>query len=147
MDDPKQELVRGWLIKSQHDLATARKAAADPDPYLDTAIYHCQQAAEKAVKAFLVFRDQRFEKIHDVRLLIETAGKLEPKLSAWLDTGERLTPYAIAFRYPGETLEPDREEFEQAFQDAEGLCNFVLSLLPSEVHPGSSAEDKTAPSE
>ncbi len=42
MDEAKRELVRGWLVKAQHDLATARKAAAEPDPYLDTTIYHCQ---------------------------------------------------------------------------------------------------------
>ncbi|MEK7329019.1 MAG: HEPN domain-containing protein, partial [Chloroflexota bacterium] len=64
MEEAKQQLVQNWLIKAQHDLATARKLSDGPDPYLDTAIYHCQQAAEKAVKGFLVFRDQRFEKVH-----------------------------------------------------------------------------------
>lgn len=49
----RQELARNWLIKAQHDLAAARKLCADPDPYLDVAIYHCQQAAEKTVKGFL----------------------------------------------------------------------------------------------
>jgi len=55
MDEATLELVRGWLVKAQHDLASARKLATDPDPYLDTAVYHCQQAAEKAVKGLLVF--------------------------------------------------------------------------------------------
>jgi HEPN domain-containing protein len=27
------------------------------EPYLDTAVYHCQQAAEKAIKAYLTYRD------------------------------------------------------------------------------------------
>ena len=45
MDETKRQLVRGWLVKAQHDLATADKLAAGPDPYLDTAIYHTQQAA------------------------------------------------------------------------------------------------------
>jgi HEPN domain-containing protein len=49
----KLELVRNWLIKAQHDLAAARKLALSPDPYLDVAVYHCQQAAEKAIKGFL----------------------------------------------------------------------------------------------
>ena len=50
MDEAKRDLVRSWLTKAQHDLASSRKLSADPDPYLDTAIYHCQQAAEKVVK-------------------------------------------------------------------------------------------------
>jgi HEPN domain-containing protein len=46
----KLELVRNWLIKAQRDLAAARKLATSPDPYLDVAAYHCQQAAEKVTK-------------------------------------------------------------------------------------------------
>ncbi|MBI3242452.1 MAG: HEPN domain-containing protein [Chloroflexi bacterium] len=116
MEEAKQQLVQNWLIKAQHDLATARKLSVGPDPYLDTAIYHCQQAAEKAVKAFLVFRDQRFEKVHDVRLLIEIAAMLESSLLPWLDTGERLTPYATAFRYPGEILDRIRMSLMRRLQ-------------------------------
>lgn len=49
MDDPKIELVQSWLTKARNDLGSARRLASDPDPYLDIAIYHCQQAAEKAL--------------------------------------------------------------------------------------------------
>lgn len=42
MDEARRRLIQGWLIKAQHDLATARKLAQDPNPLLDTAIYHCQ---------------------------------------------------------------------------------------------------------
>ena len=49
----KLELVQNWLIKAQHDLAAARKLSVGPDPYLDVAVYHCQQAAEKAVAVLL----------------------------------------------------------------------------------------------
>jgi HEPN domain-containing protein len=135
MDEAKRALVQSWLIKAQRDLIAARKLSADPDPYLDSAIYHCQQAAEKAVKGFLVFHDQRFEKTHDIQVLISLAMPFEAGFSLWLDAGERLTPYATVFRYPGDILEPDREEFEQALKAADGLYTFVLSLLPKEVHP------------
>ena len=135
MDEAKRQLVQSWLIKAQHDLATARKLAADPEPYLDTAIYHCQQAAEKAVKGFLVFHDEEFEKTHNLPLLVTQATSTEAKFSERLDAAERLTPYATAFRYPGEVMEPDREEFDKALQAAEEFYTFVLSILPKEVHP------------
>lgn len=137
-DDLRHELVRGWLIKAQHDLAAASKLAADPDPYLDTAIYHCQQAAEKSVKGFLAFHDQRVVRTHDVRYLVTLAMPFDESLSACLASAERVTPYATAFRYPDEILEPDREEFEQALAAAEEICNSVLSALPERVHPTSS---------
>ena len=40
MDKATLELAGNWLLKAQRDLATARKLAAGPEPYLDTAIYH-----------------------------------------------------------------------------------------------------------
>lgn len=53
MDEAKKELVKSWLAKAQHDLGSAQLLANNANPYFDTAIYHCQQAAEKALKAFL----------------------------------------------------------------------------------------------
>ncbi len=137
-DELKDDLVRGWLIKSRHDLATAAKLAADPDPYLDTAIYHCQQAAEKAVKGLLAYHDQRVVRTHDVGYLVTLAIRFEESLRSCLESAERVTPYATAYRYPDEILEPDREEFEQALAAAEAICIGVLSVLPKKVDPTSS---------
>ncbi len=140
-DEIKRDLVRGWLIKAQHDLATASKLAADPDPYLDTAIYHCQQAAEKSVKGFLTFHDHRVVRTHDVRYLVTLAMPFNQSFSDCLDSAERVTPYATAYRYPDEILEPEQEEFEQALTAAEEICSFVLSALPEMVHPSSRDSD------
>ena len=131
----KLELVQSWLIKAQHDLAAARKLSTEPDPYLDVAIYHCQQAAEKAIKGFLVFHDQPFEKTHDIQVLITLALRHEAGFSNWLEAAVRLTPYATEFRYPSDLLEPDLDEFEQALEAASGLYNFTLSLLPPDLYP------------
>ncbi|MGH8604009.1 MAG: HEPN domain-containing protein [Gammaproteobacteria bacterium] len=67
-----------------------------PDVYLDVAIYHCQQAAEKALKALLVFHDQRFQKTHDLRVLVELARPFDATIDQCLGLAERLTPYATA---------------------------------------------------
>jgi HEPN domain-containing protein len=135
MDEPKRELVRNWLIRAERDLLAAQKLSAEPNPSLDTAIFHCQQAAEKAIKGFLVLHDKRFEKTHDITVLVNLAMPFNNGFSSWLDAGERLTPYAVAFRYPGDVLEPEQEEFDQALKAARGVYSFVLSLLPKEVHP------------
>jgi HEPN domain-containing protein len=137
MTEAKQELVQNWLTKAQQDLAVAHKLSSEPDPYLGAAIFCCQQAAEKAVKGFLVFYNQRFEKTHDIEALIAVAIPFEPNFSTWREIGARLTPYVAKFRYPGETMQPEPEEFQQALADAEGLYTFVLSVLPHGVHPPS----------
>ena len=46
MADNLARLTRDWLTKAAHDLQNARIVSAAPDGPLDTAIYHCQQAAE-----------------------------------------------------------------------------------------------------
>lgn len=46
-----------------------------------------------------------------------------------------LTPYASEFRYPGDVLDPTREQFDEALSAADSVWQFVLSVLPAEVHP------------
>jgi len=49
-----------------------------------------------------------------------------------MDAAIALTPYATAYRYPGESavLEPFRDEFDEVLQFAEQLVAFVMSALP-----------------
>ena len=44
------------MEKARRDLASAIRLLDGEPPYLDTAVYHCQQAAEKALKGFLARR-------------------------------------------------------------------------------------------
>lgn len=43
----------GWIVSADTDLDAARRCVADP-PNVAVAAYHCQQAAEKLIKAVLV---------------------------------------------------------------------------------------------
>ena len=135
MSDPKRELVRSWLAKAQRDLASARALAAADPPLLDTAVYHCQQAAEKAIKAFLVFCDCEFGRVHDLEALVIAAAPFAAAFWDWADAARRLTPYVRIYRYPGYADEPTPPEFGEALEDAEGIFAFVLSLLPEDMHP------------
>lgn len=131
--DAKRSLVRNWIMKARRDLLSAKKLVRGKEPYFDTAIYHCQQLVEKVVKGWLVYNDIPFEKTHDLRLLVTQASDIEPKFNAWLDVAEQVSPYATAYRYPGEVLEPTEEEYLQAFKAASAFYEFVCSLLPPEV--------------
>lgn len=129
----KEELVKNWLIKAQHDLLAARKLSAGQEVYTDVAIYHCQQAGEKAVKGFLVLHDQEFPKTHDIRLLVQLAIRFNPNFQQCQEAAEILTPYATEFRYPGDILEPTPEEVLDALKKAEEVFNFVASMLSDEI--------------
>ncbi|MBK9006468.1 MAG: HEPN domain-containing protein [Anaerolineae bacterium] len=131
--DAKRTLTRKWVMKARRDLLSAKKLARGKDSYLDTAIYHCQQTAEKVIKGWLVYHDLSFEKTHDLRLLVTMASEVEPKFTSWFDVAEQVSPYATAYRYPGETLEPTEEEYQKAYKAASEFYQFVCSLLPAEV--------------
>jgi HEPN domain-containing protein len=64
------------------------------DGHLDAGIYHCQQAAEKALKGFLVFHEVSFEKIHDLGKIIEQTTKINPAF-AHLDTLKLALPKIV----------------------------------------------------
>ncbi len=138
MDEPaKLELVRDWLRRAGRDLAAARALAALSDPLLDAAIYHCQQAAEKALKGWLQLQDDPFPKTHDLEQLVGQAARLRAEFSEHLPAAAVLTPYASAFRYPGGAFEPmpSREEFDEALSHAQVIYDFVVARLPQEAQP------------
>ena len=137
MDEAKSELVRDWLTRASHDLAAAEKLSDPDDQLLDAAIYHCQQAAEKALKGWLQSQDAPFPKNHDLEELIARAAKLNADFQRLAAAAETLTPYVSAFRYPGgwEEPMPSREEFEVALRHARTIYEFVLDVLPPEARP------------
>jgi HEPN domain-containing protein len=45
--------TRAWLVKAAIDLRAAETDLAASLPLLEDALFHCQQAAEKAMKALL----------------------------------------------------------------------------------------------
>jgi HEPN domain-containing protein len=131
--DAKRLLVRNWLKKARRDLLSARRLTRGKDPYFDTAIYHCQQTVEKAVQGWLVYHDKSFEKTHDLRLLVTLASEIEPGFTEWFDVAEQVSPYATAYRYPGEVLEPTEDEFKQALTASRKFYDFICNLLPIEL--------------
>jgi HEPN domain-containing protein len=96
--DAKRSLVHNWIMKARRDLLSAKRLARGSVPYLDTAIYHCQQAVEKAVKGWLIYNDQSLEKIHDLRLLVGQAFETEDKFADWLDVAR--TDFPLCDRLP-----------------------------------------------
>lgn len=55
-----------WIKKGRKDLWRAENALAADPPDPEDCLFHCQQAVEKSLKAFLVWRDQPFRKTHDL---------------------------------------------------------------------------------
>jgi HEPN domain-containing protein len=137
MADLAASEAKAWMTKAWRDLETARRAADGAPPFYDVAVYHCQQAAEKAVKAFLVQHAKPYEKTHDIEVLVDLACEEDSNFSSLADAADALTPYATRFRYPNATfaVEPQPAEYNEALTHARTIYDFVLSLLPPEARP------------
>jgi len=129
--------AKAWMVKAWRDLETARRSATGDPPFYDIAVYHCQQAAEKAVKAFLVHNGKPYEKTHDIEVLVDFACEIDPKFSELTEAADCLTPYATRFRYPNATfaVEPEPVEYNEALQHATTVYEFVLNRLPAIARP------------
>ncbi len=119
-------------------MASAKQLLLGDPPLYDTSVYHCQQAAEKALKAFLTWRDKPFKKVHDLMMLTSECKPLDHAFTSLEEAAEILTPYGTAFRYPGSTLEPEPDESKEAVDLASRVLDFVKYRLPAECHPGTS---------
>lgn len=117
MSAPLPEHIQ-WLIKAEHDLKSARLLANAEDPLWDTAVYHCQQVAEKCLKAVLSYHRQHVRRTHDLTALLETCITLNSTFDELREAAEDLTPYATFFRYPGDLLEPDPDDVTLALAQA-----------------------------
>lgn len=131
MDEATIHEVRQWLHKAAHDIKSAfRLMSGDEEPLLDTAVYHCQQAAEKALKGYLTAHGVMFPKIHLLSPLVSLCADIDSSFTQLYDAAEVLTPLATEFRYPGDILEPEASDAEEAYRLAEQVVVFVITRLP-----------------
>jgi HEPN domain-containing protein len=72
-----RDVALGCLRKAESDLANAELCVA-AGKSLDTACFHCQQAAEKALKAYLIANKIKFPLIHDLKRLLDDCSRLNP---------------------------------------------------------------------
>lgn len=75
MRNELKNYIGNWLIKAEHDLQNAATVIEHNPMILDTACFHCQQAVEKYLKAFLIYKGVIVERTHNLFFLIDECGK------------------------------------------------------------------------
>lgn len=121
--------ARDWLERADQDLAATKQLIQSPAPLMGIASYHAQQAAEKALKAFLAAHNTTFRPTHNLEELLPLCVAIDASLGRFAITARTLTPYATRFRYPGGPLAPTQTEGELALQLAADLVEFVHGQL------------------
>lgn len=136
MDEAKRRLVLGWLSKAEDDLQVARLLIAEENRLYAAGMYHCQQAAEKSLKAWLTCRDIIFPKTHDLEALLHLCRTQEPGFSAYTGHARDLTPLATEFRYPGDGLSPEPARAREALGQATEIFRYTGKLTGAALTGG-----------
>jgi len=109
-----------WIHKAEGDYATAeREWQVRKNPNHDAVCFHSQQCVEKYLKARLQELGIPFTKTHDLMVLLDLLKPSDPFWDPFRQAFQRLTDYAVGFRYPGEVA--DKEDAD----DAVSVCRNV----------------------
>jgi len=125
--------TRSWAVKAADDFRAAEHDLTASPPLLADAVFHCQQAIEKILKAFLTWNGQAFRKVHDLGEIGQQCVKLDSGLEPLLREAAPLTEYAWKFRYPGEYEEPAPEEAKSAIETTRNVLKVLSEKLPKDI--------------
>lgn len=123
------DFVHGWIEKAQADLNAALILLEGLSENYEIVGFHAQQAAEKFLKAFLARHQVELRKTHDLAELLTLVDTVDAELAQALRETETLTPYATAFRYPGDRKATDRATAQRLVDLSERVQALVTEKL------------------
>ncbi len=117
-----------WVEIAEGDFQTAsREATVTNAPNFSAVCFHCQQSAEKYLKAVVTEHSIYFSKTHDLEILLASVCTVAPEATSPSQAAKALTGYGIDVRYPGGR--PDAHPAKEALSD----CATIRSLLRSSL--------------
>lgn len=125
--DKQSEHAKQWIKKARNDLLNAdNNLAARSVPY-DTVCFHCQQAAEKLLKGYLVARGCEYPITHNLFVVLEKVLEYDPPADSLRETLAMLNPYSVEIRYPGDAWMPTLDDAKEARQAAQEVFDWMQS--------------------
>lgn len=123
--------VKEWYDLAKMDLGVAKhlEATYHPKP-LEIICYHCQQAAEKGIKALIIHygAEGGLPKLHDLSFLLDQIKNKVTIEDKYYDYADTLTPYGVSIRYPNELFLEERHA-KTAIQYAGEIMEWIDSIV------------------
>jgi len=136
-EEVRRDHVRQWLAKAGSDYLVAERLAADAEPLREALAFHCQQAAEKYLKALLVRHGIEFRKTHNIGELLDLLAPVAAGMASSLRAATALTPYGVEIRYPTDFPDVLPGEETELLKLTRQVRQAVLDLLDPYVRePG-----------
>ena len=129
---PSRESIPGspqeWLARAKSNLARAKQEKPKETLWEDMC-YDAQQAAEKAIKAVLLFKGVDFPYVHNLSLLITLLQENGISVNNSVTEASDLTDYAVWTRYPGNVEPVGEQEYQAAVKTAQAVVTWAESIL------------------
>lgn len=91
--------------------------------------FHCQQAAEKILKAYLVLQDYTFKKTCDLPKLIRLCARFDREFESLTNAAIALNPLTVRYVYPTEYGQATMAIMQEALDHANSVMAFVLKKI------------------
>ncbi len=123
-------ILEQWLLSAEEDYESA-VLLFNAQKYR-TAVYHSQQCAEKALKAFLVYKKHPLIKVHDLVALLRLCKNYDQDFDNILHLALSLDGLDVEYRYPindgsGIYNEPTDIQVQESIENSKEILDFVKS--------------------
>ena len=108
MNNETKAYVNQWILKANEDLFVVDKLTEVEVIATSSACFHCQQAVEKYLKAFLISNGIEIRKTHNIEYLLSECIDLDSEFSE-IDP-KNLSDFGVDVRYPGDMYVPSEKE-------------------------------------
>ena len=117
-----------WLYHACLDIMAARSLAED-GRLAKPAVFHCQQAMEKGLKAFLLYKSRRLFDGHNLTWLCKQAALADQSFTPWIGPSTLLNRFYIETRYPADIPEEiGKETVEEVLKSTEELMELICDI-------------------
>lgn len=126
-----ENLVKNWLEFADMDANLAEFTFENMHPKpLELICYHCQQAAEKSLKALIIAISENIDvpKTHDLALLADNLSANFEIDDSLYNACSDLTPYGVKIRYPKE-IAVDDALTKKALADMKKVLEWVKKRI------------------
>jgi len=108
MNNETKNYVKQWILIANEDLLVVDKLTESEIIATSSVCFHCQQAVEKYLKAFLISNGMDIKKTHNIEFLLSECADFDSDFSE-IDP-KNLSDFGVDVRYPGDMYVPSEKE-------------------------------------
>ena len=127
MNKSTEDYINQWIYKANEDILVVEKLTEHEIFAPSSACFHCQQAVEKFLKAFLFANEVEIKKTHNIEFLLSECGEIDSDFAAI--EPKNLSDFGVDVRYPGDMYIPSDKETIQYKEIALSVKDLVERKL------------------